>query len=401
MDSAGTYQVIFFPNGGTITSAAGQGLDSYKVAVPKNTTVQTPTQAGYTVIKMATQNEEFTLRGWYNHSETGTKWDFKQPVVQNMTLYAHWDGNTPTIIGGTKDAPMEIEDMDQLIALRDSVNTGNTYQELYFKLSGDLTLPDGWVPIGTSASHFMAYFDGGGYTLTVPEGGKPMFDAVDSAEIRDLNIYGKEIDGSGLIDTYTGTVLIDGCTVLSGTKLEGSGFVGNMPGSSHASLTIQNCTVESGVTVGYTKDQDCVGGIAGNVSATITNCSSDADVYGGSYVGGIVGKKGQSMTVFTVTNCRTGGTVTGTGNFVGGIVGGGYNGAPNSPGVMIYDSCSTAAVKGGDDVGGILGGDTASGPPSNGKPNITNSYGRPSIEAKVVHSAFALLLTPQSTQTGS
>ena len=90
-----------------------------------------------------------------------------------------------------------------------------------------------------------------------------------------------------------------------------------------------------------------------------------------------------TMTVFTVTNCRTGGTVTGTGNFVGGIVGGGYNGAPNSPGVMIYDSCSTAAVKGGDDVGGILGGDTASGPPSNGKPNITNSYWfGPSIEAE-------------------
>ena len=39
--------------------------------------------------------------------------------------------------------------------------------------------------------------------LTVADGGKPLFNYVREATIENLKLYGKQIDGYGLIDRYT------------------------------------------------------------------------------------------------------------------------------------------------------------------------------------------------------
>ena len=50
---------------------------------------------------------------------------------------------------------------------------------------------------------FSGILDGANHTLTVADGGKPLFNYVREATIENLKLYGKQIDGYGLIDRYT------------------------------------------------------------------------------------------------------------------------------------------------------------------------------------------------------
>lgn len=56
------------------------------------------------------------------------------------------------------------------------------------------------------------------------------------------------------------------------------------------------------------------------------NCVSHATVYGVDYVGGICGNKGQTMGPYSLQYCIFDGTVEASGNYAGGISGGGYGG---------------------------------------------------------------------------
>ncbi len=377
----GTYQVIFDANGGRMSKDAQQA-ERIKITVPKGETMRAPQDQGYTVTKeMAANGEEFTLRGWYTAPKTGRKWGFDTVVSENMTLYVHWDGDKPAIEGGTPDQPMGVEDLELLIALRDSVNSGTTYETYYFELTQDITLPEDWEPIGKTSSKFMAYIKGNGYTMTLPAGNRPLFGQVSAAEITNLNIYGEQIDGAGLIETYAVdkkrpyVVKIEGCTIKSGSQVRRSGFLGGYASGSDV-VYITNCTVESGVVIGYDKQESNIGAISGDINGYITGCVSYADVYGVDKVGGIAGSKGQSMGPFVVQQCYSGGTVTASGNYAGGIVGSGYiaSSAPSSPCVQIIDCGSTAAMSGSEYVGGILGAEGPSSPPSNGLGYIQNCF---------------------------
>ncbi|QHI71337.1 InlB B-repeat-containing protein [Aminipila terrae] len=316
----GCVQITFDANGGKL-SKKGKDTELYRVIIPKNTVLKSPSEQGYTVTKKITiedgkKTKDLNFRGWYSDPNTGNKWNFVDAVTSNKTLYAHWDGDKPAIIGGTEENPMEIEDLDQLLELRDCVNDAqNRFTDLYFKLVKDITLPKDWVPIGIERKSgsdpyrtFSAHFDGNGHTLTIAPGGTAIFGDVTSAEVTNLDIFGKQIESSGLIDSYTNQVRIDNCTIKAGTKLKGSGFVGNGMGNEPDSeVFIQNCVVEKGVTVGYTKDQDNIGGLAGSASCEIKQCVSEADVYGRNFVGGLVGTKYAAMRPCEVRECYSGG----------------------------------------------------------------------------------------------
>ncbi|MHC1721576.1 MAG: InlB B-repeat-containing protein [Aminipila sp.] len=361
--SEGYVQVIFDANGGEI-SKDGKSIEKFRIVVKNPSYIQSVFEQGFKITKKS-GGKDMTFRGWYNDPKAGSKWDFGKAVTANMTLYAHWDGDKPVIIGGTEENPMEIEDLDQLLVLRDFVNNGQKDElkkyvdGFYFKLVKDITLPKDWEPIGKNSTMdktdnpFAAHFDGSGHTITIAPGGRALFGNIQSAEIKNVDIFGKQIDSCGLIESYINEVTIDNCTIKSGTKLKGSGFVGDLIGQD-GKVILQRCVVEKGVTVGYTKDQDGIGGLAGSVSCEVKDCISEADVFGRNYVGGIVGVKGQSMKPCTVSECYSGGSVNATGDYVGGIVGGGYNIA-YPPGVQIYNCYSTAKIKGGNCVGGIFG----------------------------------------------
>ena len=291
-----------------------------------------------------------------------------------------WEGN------GSEGSPYLIKNVSDLEALRDKVNKdGFAFSDAYFQLSEDIILPSGWKPIGATKdgrvnlqeganlNAFSGIFDGAGHTITVPEGGLPLFGYVRNTRIRNLNIYGKKIAGYGLVNNFEGVGLsgsaveIDNVTLKSGSSTLKSGLLGanktvnGYAGCSAAFVaTITNCTIEKGVVVGYDKKQSQIGAIAGRMQGTIKNCVSYADVYGTDYVGGIIGTRDNAMGTCEVIGSEFYGTVTASGQHAGGIVGGGYDSssAPNGTKVTINNCVSEGTVKGSDKVGGILGGDT-------------------------------------------
>ena len=289
---------------------------------------------------------------------------------------------------GTEDSPWLLTSEADLNVVRDKVAEGSSFVGKYFAFANDISLSADWKPIGitrdggedtkngTNILPFSGTLDGRNYTVRIAEGGKPLFNLVREATIKNLKIFGTKIDGFGLIDRYvvdygddgnynTGcpvTVDIDNCHILTGSNIRNSGFIGGYASGANI-VNISNCTVASGVTIGYGMDKDYVGGFpvttgsfAGDFNGNMTNCSSAATVMGRYKVGGLVGRKGQSMGPCVIKNCTFTGTVVSEGN-AGGILGSGYvaDSAPNSPCVTIEDCVCTGDITGKGWVGGILG----------------------------------------------
>jgi len=294
---------------------------------------------------------------------------------------------------GKADSPYLIGNAADLTKLKNMVNQkGLSFRGIYFKMTGDITLPDDWVPIGATKTGqkysgqganvwpFSGIFDGGDHLLTVPEGGLPLLGYVRGAQVKNLNIYGSKIAGYGLVNNYgvdygaTGdysdytknasypymplTIEVDNVTLKSGTQTLKSGFIGGYASGANT-INLFGCTVEKNVVIGYDKDQTGIGSFAGDLNGTLMNCVSYADVYGVGAVGGLVGMKGQSMGNASVLDSAFHGTVTATGYYAGGIIGSGYNvtSAPNTPCVTIQNCWSDGTIIGADDVGGLLGGE--------------------------------------------
>ena len=124
--------------------------------------------------------------------------------------------------------------------------------------------------------------------------------------------------------------------------ISGGSYVGGIAGMMY-SYEIKNC-----VNSGRVSGNMYIGGIVGQTQEDVSNCQNFAIINGtGDYVGGIVGYLGYS----TVSNCFNDGSVNSTANQVGGIVGhvGGY----------IYNSYNSGTISGVVGVGGVSGGGNA------------------------------------------
>lgn len=290
-----------------------------------------------------------------------------------------WEGN------GTESSPYLLKTASDVEALRDKVNTeGFSFENTYFQLTADITLPTGWKPIGVTKDGrkdlkngenlnvFSGVFDGNNHTVTVPEGGLPLFGYVRNTRIRNLNIYGKKIAGYGLVNNFEGVGLsgmaveIDNVTLKSGSSTLKSGLLGaNKTMSPYAGCssafeaTVRNCTIEKDVVIGYDRNENEIGAIAGRMQGTVENCVSYATVYGSSYVGGIIGTRDNAMGNCSVIGCKFYGTVEASSEVAGGIAGGGYDNstAPNGCKITINSCSAEGSITGSDKVGGILGGD--------------------------------------------
>lgn len=290
-----------------------------------------------------------------------------------------WEGK------GTEGSPYLIKTTSDIEDLRDKVNKeGFSFEDTYFQLAEDITLPDGWKPIGATKNGrvdlqggenlnaFSGTLDGNNHTVTIPEGGLPLFGYVQNTRIRNLNIYGTKIAGYGLVNNFEGVGLsgtaveIDNVTLKSGSSTLKAGLLGaNKTMSAYAGCssafeaTVRNCTIEKDVVIGYSKKETEIGAIAGRMQGTVENCVSYATVYGTSYVGGIIGTRDNAMGNCSVIGCKFYGTVEASGELAGGIAGGGYDdsSAPNGCKITINSCVSEGTVTGSDKVGGILGAD--------------------------------------------
>ena len=318
-----------------------------------------------------TQKKDKTINSAFVYSDTACVTVTEAPLP--------WEGN------GTENSPYLLKTASDIEALRDKVNTeGFSFENTYFQLTADITLPTGWKPIGVTKdgrkdlkngenlNAFSGIFDGNNHTVTVPEGGLPLFGYVRNTRIRNLNIYGKKIAGYGLVNNFEGVGLsgtaveIDNVTLKSGSSTLKSGLLGankTVSGYSGCSsafeATVRNCTIEKDVVIGYDRNENEIGAIAGRMQGTVENCVSYADVYGTSYVGGIIGTRDNAMGNCSVIGCKFYGTVKASGELAGGIAGGGYDdsSAPNGCKITINSCSSEGSITGSDKVGGILGGD--------------------------------------------
>lgn len=290
-----------------------------------------------------------------------------------------WEGK------GTEGSPYLIKTVSDIEDLRDKVNKeGFSFDDTYFQFAEDITLPDGWKPIGATKNGrvdlqggenlnaFSGILDGNNHTVTIPEGGLPLFGYVRNTRIRNLNIYGTKIAGYGLVNNFEGVGLsgtaveIDNVTLKSGSSTLKAGLLGaNKTMSAYAGCssafeaTVRNCTIEKDVVIGYSKKETEIGAIAGRMQGTVENCVSYATVYGSSYVGGIIGTRDNAMGNCSVIGCKFYGTVEASSEVAGGIAGGGYDNstAPNGCKITINSCSAEGSITGSDKVGGILGGD--------------------------------------------
>ncbi len=287
---------------------------------------------------------------------------------------------------GTSEDPYQISKAEDYVFVGKMVAAGYSFKDQYLAQIADVTLPAGWTPIGClidpsvghissgkNARFFSGYLDGQGNTLTVPEGGLPLFAYVTDAYVQNLKIYGTRIEGYGLVNNLEGVgmkgnaITIDGVTLLSGTKTLKSGLIGTyitkangFAGCSGTYLvTIRNCVAEEGVVIGYDGTESNIGTFAGRFNGIIENCESYATVKGVDNVGGIVGILDNSYSTYNITGCTFGGTVEASGELAGGILGSGYIGqwAENAKRPNIENCVVTGSITGSNMVGGIQGGD--------------------------------------------
>jgi len=121
------------------------------------------------------------------------------------------------------------------------------------------------------------------------------------------------------------------------------GVVGFINATSSGTNLLNNVTSSVAVTGGTD-----VGGIAGRVNTgTLTNSTSSGAINGGSYVGGLAGR----LYYGSVTDSSSTSAVTGSGNYVGGLLGALENG--NSS--LKLSSHTDGLVKGVSYVGGLIG----------------------------------------------
>ncbi|MCR4956886.1 MAG: leucine-rich repeat protein [Lachnospiraceae bacterium] len=292
---------------------------------------------------------------------------------------------------GSETNPYLISGEKDLRILNSLVLSGEDIKGKYFKLTGDIELSDSFTGLGglkegaknegkgANILPFNGILDGDHHTITMAYGQLPLLNYAREATVKNVNIKGAYIAGSGLLNHYfvdygeKGSYAsapdyilnVENVTVKSGTTIKGSGIASGYA-SGVNTINVKNCTVEKGVKIGYDADLNApakcdavtgTGSIGGSFNGTVENCVSYATVYGNNYVGGILGRKGQAMGPFEANGCTFLGEVIADGNYAGGICGSGYpdGSAPNTPCAVLKDNKVKATVQGTDYVGGILG----------------------------------------------
>lgn len=223
------------------------------------------------------------------------------PVIALPDEYTSpWDGKSADGFErgmGTENDPYIIATPSQLAFFKDSVNSGVSYAGKYIKLASNLCITDitaeapmEWESIGNTKNPFCGTFDGDNHVISGLYGGS-LFGYI-RGSIKNLGITDSYITSyGGLVDTASRDFKSD-----------------TVP-------FIESCFITRSAVVGS-------GGIAGYAGGyDIINCINDATVTGtDDWVGGIIGQ----VALGSMKNCYNFGTVQ-TESFCGGVVGNAFN----------------------------------------------------------------------------
>lgn len=289
---------------------------------------------------------------------------------------------------GTSSDPYQITTAYQLSQMRNFLNQA----DVYFKLMNDIDLTDfiaeeylsqGWLPIGVASSPFKGTFDGNGKTITglminrTSTSYIGLFGRMTDGTIKNLTIQDCDVKGSSYVGALVGyatfsssstSTNISNCSIsgdvvgsadnvggfcgyASFTNISNSYFTGNVKGNKNVGgLSGENLGNTSQCHVSGTIEGTSlyVGGLCGHQGSgkTISLCSVKANINGKTTVGGLFGYIESSSS--SVSECFVSGTITATGNTVGGLIGNCYSS-------NIYNNFYEGIISGSSQVGGIVG----------------------------------------------
>jgi len=260
-------------------------------------------------------------------------------IVGEVTLYVNLISNQPPtgVTGnGTEAEPFILKTADHLAWFRDYVNVGKV--SACAKIADEVEVIDmssvchaadaekqvaelSWTPIGSKK--YQGTFDGNGKTIrnlfissTSNEIG--FFGCAADCRIKNITFDNAKVKGNDNCSTGILAGYVRSC-VIENIK------------------TTENCSVEG---------QYETGGIAGRANGNISNCENHAIVNGLHSVGGIVGICFDSEN--SITSCANYGEITGTEDFVGGIIG--YFGEGS-----LQNSANNGNITGDARVGNLIG----------------------------------------------
>lgn len=269
----------------------------------------------------------FTFIGWNTKADgSGTHYAVENTITMgssNITLYAQWVASTVKTISSAVDL----------------AKIGNAGYPAYtlggsYILTADIDLSGypNWTPIGTNTDLFTGVFDGNGHKI-------------DKLKIDNSATY-----SLGLFAYSSGTVKNTILTNVDVKKTNNTEPLGSLIGKNAGTVT--NCHVISGSVSG----NEQIGGLIGrNINGGVSICSASCTVTGttgtgtGNYIGGLIGNIAENPP--NINNCYATGNVTGNLG-IGGLIG--YNNT-NYGTTLITNCYATGNVTGASNLGGLVG----------------------------------------------
>ena len=341
------------------------------------------------------ENLEESLRSQFGNDANFTvteNGDGSFLINMNDSQRSYYVESTGEIIAQSE--MIEIGTAEELKAFRDEVNSGNSYEGKYIRLTNNITLDIGeeWEPIGlypvenTSPADetnkpFRGTFDGCGYEIdgiyiNTTDKVQGLFGLVNNGKILNLGI-GENCNISGgaataglvgylynegnIVNCYNKSDIIGNGNLTAGivgqteegliSQCYNSGSINNSSGNYVGGIcgnAAINSIVEKCYNVGIiNSSKEYIGGICGVIQtdAVIQNCYNAGTIEGGdSRVAGICG---ENFPETIIQNCYNTGEIIGKNELVGGITG--------TTGGRISNCYNVGNLSGQNKIGGITG----------------------------------------------
>ena len=219
------------------------------------------------------------------------------------------------------DIDNHIEDFNKCFVMVNDVNLGG-YTGTQYNIIGDYSNP------------FTGVFDGNGHAI---------FNLSYNGDAADVGLFGRvECLGQGEPLIKDVTLIDPNVNAQSGHCA--AALCGRLEGGL-AGATVRGCKVAGGRISG---GSDCsVGGVVGHNAGRIEKCYSTAEVCTGNCLGGLVGLNNVFEGTALISDCYSGGSVSGPARFMAGLVG--YNGG------TIENAYSCGQVAEDPNAGGFVG----------------------------------------------
>ena len=287
---------------------------------------------------------------------------------------------------GSDESPYEISSLENLYWMPEDPSRWEYHYVQVADIDATPTAEwfdgQGWLPAGDSDTRFTGSFNGQNYTINGLYINRPdtdyvgLFGYAKSAELQNVRLTNVEIYGSSLLGGLVGVLgsmvgensgSIVNCHVSG--SITGNDLLGGLAGESYdpvtdssADIVITGNGLWIGGLMGRARDNVLRSSASGSITANssswylgglmgetldiiIQDSSAGVDVFGGAYLGGLIGAGGGTMI-----NCHATGNVTGTVNYswnVGGLIGQNF--------AHVISSSASGDVSGDGYTGGLAG----------------------------------------------